>query len=74
MGPRRKAEIPWEVYDDEGYVCLDKDVILRKWKNDFKGLLTPPEDNTPEQHAFKQFISHNNVERENIVNDTNHNA
>ena len=74
MGPRKKAEIPWEVYDDEGYVCLDKNVILKKWEDDFKGLLTPPDDDTPEQTAFKMFIEQDNIVRENMVNSNNHNA
>ena len=74
LGPRKKAEIPWEVYDSEGFICTDKSVIMNKWKEDFKGLLTPPQDSTPEQIAFKNFITHNNIERENLFDSSNCNT
>ena len=67
MGPKRNSDIPWEVYDVTGNVVIDEAEVLNEWKNDSHGLLTPPNQDTPEQLAFKDFIKANNVERENTI-------
>ena len=38
LGPRRKCEIPMEVYDDNGDVSDDTNVVLRKWCDDYEHL------------------------------------
>ena len=44
LGPKRKSEIPFEVYDEEGSVFRDRSRVLKKWKEDFQSLFTRSDD------------------------------
>ena len=37
LGPKKNSTIPWKVCVD-GEIMVDKNVVLEKWKNDFKNL------------------------------------
>ncbi len=39
LGPRKKGDIPWEVYDDDGNICTDRETVLNRWKADYCHLL-----------------------------------
>ncbi len=38
LGPRKSNSIPWEVYDKDGNICFDKDIVLESWKSDYSSL------------------------------------
>ena len=49
-------------------------VVLNKWKHDFQGLLTAPDDRTQEQKAFeKDIIKSNRAREKHIADSDNHN-
>ena len=64
LGPKKKASKPWAAEDTEGNVINDTETVLGTWRKDFKGLLTPPDDDTQEQKAFVQNIINDNRRRE----------
>ena len=41
LGPRKKQQIPIEVYNEQGEVTTDPIQVLEKWKNDFHKLYSP---------------------------------
>ena len=49
LGPKGSSGIPMEVYDGEGNIVNECDVVMNKWKEDFEGLLKAPVDKSPEQ-------------------------
>ncbi len=54
LGPKSKAKIPEEVYNDNGDVLTDPESVRRKWKVDFEDLYSTGNE-TP---AFdKEFLS-----------------
>ena len=38
LGPKRKQNIPWEVYDNQGNICYEKTTVLKKWEDEYFGL------------------------------------
>jgi hypothetical protein len=44
LGPHKKTEIPFEVYDEDGNVISDTDFVLNKWKSDYEKLYQHPVD------------------------------
>ena len=64
LGPKKKSAIPWEVYvGEDNSIVTDHNIVLDKWKNDFHGLLTPPDTRTKEQIDFEKYITDSNRER-----------
>ena len=39
LGPKKNNSIPWEVYDPDGNVVCDKDVVLATWEKEYNSLL-----------------------------------
>ncbi len=44
LGPNRKNQIPWEVYDENGQINCNKEYVLNKWKNDYNTLYNENND------------------------------
>ena len=42
LGPHKKLNIPFEVYDNDNNVVYDKNSVLNKWKNDYAKLYDSP--------------------------------
>ncbi len=38
LGPKKNSSIPWEIYDDEGNVCFDKETVLNSWEREYSSL------------------------------------
>ena len=38
LGPKRKQDTPFEVYDEQGNVTSDPDIVCEKWSTDFSSL------------------------------------
>ncbi len=67
MGPKRRSGILWEIVGDNNECITDKQHVLNKWKDDFKGLLTPPETNDAEAKKFEEHIHREN---EDLINNS----
>ncbi len=52
LGPNKKADIPLEVYDDEGNICRNLNDVLKKWKSDFEKLYSQVPGDTEFDDVF----------------------
>ena len=68
LGPKKSSKIPWEVEFENGEITCNKEEVLKKWKNDFEGLLTPPTANSVEQEFLKEIKSSNRQRESNFDN------
>ena len=61
LGPKSKPKIPMEVYTSgiSGTKCFDQDIVLSRWKNDFKELYNRPddEDQNSEDVFYENILS-----------------
>ena len=67
LDSRGNPTIEVEVLLDDGNVSCDRQVVLERWKSEFRKLLTPPSTEDPEKLAFAEGISKSNREREDAI-------
>ena len=66
----RKVPIPWEVVTETGEVVSDKEVVLERWKNDFKKLYNDENNATYDEDHFSDIrtqVNENTVAPENVT-------
>ncbi len=63
LGPKRKTDIPWEVYDEHGNVCHDKDTVLKTWEREYYKLLNDKSGNFDESFYHDILESKTHFER-----------
>ncbi len=55
LGPQFNSEIPEEVYDDDGNLVTDLDIVFDKWKKDYENLYKPNNENFNESF-YREII------------------
>ncbi len=66
LGPKRDSKIPWEVDGPDGNIITDKNIVLNTWKQDFAGLLTPPQPTDPDQINLYENVKATYRDNENL--------
>ena len=64
LGPKRKAQIPHEVFGEDGNLVRDRLSVLGKWKEDFESLFTRTEGLSNFDIQFYQSCLTEKVEKE----------
>ena len=64
LGPRKTKDIPFKVYDKQGYLTSDNSAVLDKWKTSFESLYTnasPDDPRFDEDFLFKTMKEKHNL-------------
>ncbi len=72
LGPRKKNSIPWEVYDEFGNICSDRETVLKKWKTEYCHLLNDNPGSYDEE--FYEFIIRDKEHQEREMQDPLYNS
>ena len=64
LGPKKKFEIPMEVYDQNGCICYDKQRVLENWKDEYSQLFSFAND----QCFDDEFLEYCKNDMENVEN------
>ena len=68
LGPRRKHEIPLEVYDDQRNIISDSDRVFDKWSDEFSSLYNPEcTDDQFDQQCYDRILQHKRLLEDNML-------
>ena len=68
LGPRRKHEIPLEVYDDQGNIISDSDRVFDKWSDGFSSLYNSEcTDDQFDQQFYDRILQHKRFLEDNML-------
>lgn len=58
LGPKNKKAIPLEIIEETGMIINDEEVVLNKWRTDFKNLYNGSDSDDFDQGHFEQVRAH----------------
>lgn len=61
LGPRRHSSIPMEIYDNDGEIIIDEQIVLEKWKEDFQNIYNMDDSATDFNCDFQRYLSNHRV-------------
>ena len=68
LGPKRKQDTPFEVYDEQGNVTLDPDIVCEKWSTDFSSLYNQRDTEAQFDNQFyDEILKHKRLLEENML-------
>ena len=68
LGPKRKQDTPFEVYDEQGNVTSDPDIVCEKWSTDFSSLYNQRDTEAQFDNQFyDEILKHKRLLEENML-------
>ena len=61
LGPRRHSSIPMEIYDNDGEIIIDEQIVLEKSKEDFQNIYNMDDSATEFNCDFQRYSSNHRV-------------